>query len=57
MGVNRRGNPVCKSYGSTSGWRAKGGRARKYPSASMFSKRMPSYSGGGIPMSMHWLGR
>ncbi len=28
MGVNSRGKPVCRSYGSTSGWRSKSGRRR-----------------------------
>lgn len=38
-GTSRTGKTVCRSYGSRSGWRARGGRARRYPSASMFTGR------------------
>lgn len=53
MGRSRTGKPVCRSYGSRSGWRSKRGRGRYLPRAGMFTRRPAAAASRGI----RWLGR
>ena len=49
-GVNKRGFVVCRSYGSTSGWRYKGRKAETRPSRLLGTgSRAPIPGGGYIP--------
>jgi hypothetical protein len=56
MGTNRAGKPVCRSYGSTSGWRSRRGRGRHAGTAligrGMFPQRRPAAPESGIPFFM-----